>query len=118
MTDVENFAFEADGQIHQITTVAKATNDPDGDYEHYGVKEDAIAQLRQARQMIRECAIQTVSAFRNFGAADVQEVNLKFGIKLGGTLGIPYITEGSAESNIEISVKCTFPPQPQESPGP
>lgn len=47
--------------------------------------------------MIHTCAMQAVSAFRNFGVADVQEVNLKFGVKLGGKAGIPYITEGSAE---------------------
>ncbi|MEX0269037.1 CU044_2847 family protein [Leptolyngbyaceae cyanobacterium UHCC 1019] len=102
-------AFEADGQVHEMTITAKSpTND---EYERYGPMEDAIAQMDRTRLMIRTCAIQAVSAFRNFGAADVQEVSLKFGVKLGGKAGVPYITEGSAESNLEISVKCTFPPK-------
>ncbi|WP_423739155.1 CU044_2847 family protein [Crocosphaera subtropica] len=31
---------------------------------------------------------------------------IKFGIKLRGEAGIPYITKGTAESNIEICIKC------------
>lgn len=103
-------AFEVDGQVYEMTATPKSPSQPD-EYERYGPMEDAIAQMDRTRLMIRTCAIQAVSAFRNFGAADVQEVNLKFGVKLGGKAGIPYITEGSAESNLEISVKCTFPPK-------
>jgi hypothetical protein len=59
--------------------------------------------------MIRGYALYALSAFKDFQGAKVEEVTLKFGLKLGGKAGIPYITEGSAESNLEISVKCTFP---------
>jgi len=38
----------------------------------------------------------------------VEEISLKFGIKLGGKTGIIF-TEGSAEGSMEISVKCKFP---------
>ncbi len=107
MTEAEYLAFEADGQIYEITATPKTTQDEE--YESYGIQEDAIAQMQRARHMIRNCAIQAISAFHNFGVAEVQEVELKFGLKLGGKLGFPYITEGSAESNLEISVKCTFP---------
>jgi TolB-like protein len=110
MPDTEHFAFEADGQVYEVTATPRsaANSDPNDDYESYGVQDDAIVQLQRAHQMIRACATYTVSAFKNFSAAEVQEVNLKFGIKLGGKIGIPYITEGSSESNVEISVKCTF----------
>lgn len=103
-------AFEVDGQVYEMTATPKAPSTTD-EYERYGPMEDAIAQMHRTQIMIRTCAVQAVSAFRNFGAADVQEVSLKFGVKLGGKAGIPYITEGSAESNLEISVKCTFPPK-------
>lgn len=103
-------AFEVDGQVYEMTATPKTLPQTD-EYESYGPMEDAFAQMDRTRLMIRTCAIQAVSAFRNFGAAEVQEVNLKFGVKLGGKAGIPYITEGSAESNLEISVKCTFPPK-------
>lgn len=66
-------------------------------------------QMQQAAHMIRGYAIYAVSAFKKFGAAKVEEVNIAFGLKIGGKVGIPYITEGSTESNLSIEVKCTFP---------
>lgn len=75
----------------------------------------AIAKMQQARQMIRGYAMYALSAFKDFGAAEIEEVTLKFGLKLGGKAGIPYITEGSTESNLEIQVKCKFPPKSDDS---
>jgi len=112
MADIEYLAFEADGQVYEVTATPQASQDDE--YETYGLREDAIAQMQRTQQMIRTCAIQTISAFHNLGIAEVQEVNLKFGVKLGGKAGFPYITEGSAESNLEISVKCTFPQSKKE----
>ncbi|MGK7916254.1 MAG: CU044_2847 family protein [Prochloraceae cyanobacterium] len=66
-------------------------------------------QMQQATRMIRGYAAYAVSAFKKFSAAKVEEVNLAFGLKIGGKVGIPYITEGSTESNLSIQVKCTFP---------
>jgi NTP-dependent ternary system trypsin peptidase co-occuring protein len=73
------------------------------------VRTDAIARMQQARQMIRVYTLYALSAFKDFNTAEIEEVTLKFGIKMGGKAGIPYITEGSAESNLEIQVKCKFP---------
>jgi hypothetical protein len=47
--------------------------------------------------------------YKDFAIAEVQEVNLKFGIKLGGKAGIPFITKGTAERNLELEIKRTFP---------
>ena len=66
-------------------------------------------QMQQAARMIRGYAIYAVSAFKNFNTAKVEEVTLSFGLKIGGKMGIPYITEGSTESNLSIQVKCSFP---------
>jgi Trypsin-co-occurring domain 1 len=112
MADTEYLAFAADGQVYEVTATPQTSQDDE--YETYGLREDAIVQMQRTQQMIRTCAIQTISAFRHFGVAEVQEVTLKFGVKLGGKAGFPYITEGSAESNLEISVKCTFPPSQKE----
>jgi hypothetical protein len=49
-----------------------------------------------------------IGAFQHLGSAEVEEITLKFGIKLGGKTGIIF-TEGSAEGSMEISVKCKFP---------
>lgn len=40
---------------------------------------------------------------------NVDNVILRFGIKVGGEAGIPYITKGSMEGNIGIEVECNFP---------
>lgn len=51
----------------------------------------------------------TLNAFRNLAGANVDKVTLEFGIKVGGEAGIPYVTKGTAESNIKITVECSFP---------
>lgn len=74
-----------------------------------GAADVAFAKMQQARQMIRSYTKYALSAFRDLGVAEVEEITLKFGLKLGGKAGIPYITEGTAESNLEIEVKCKLP---------
>ena len=115
MSEVQRLYFEADEEIQEldidITAIEKnvETEKPDDGLEDYDVTSDTVARMQQARQMIRGYAIYALSAFKDFGLAEVEEVTLKFGIKMGGKAGIPYITEGSAESNLEIVVKCKFP---------
>ena len=50
----------------------------------------------------------TLDAFRKAGNANVDKVTLEFGVKIAGSAGIPYITEGSAEGNFKITVECSF----------
>jgi len=40
--------------------------------------------------------------------ADVEKVTLQFGIQIGGEAGVPYVTKGTAESNLTITVECSF----------
>ncbi|MEH2315418.1 MAG: CU044_2847 family protein [Nostoc sp.] len=115
MSEVQQLFFQADGEIEQIEINVTATEitqeieeDEDG-IEYKDVRTDAIARMQQARQMIRSYTIYALSAFKDFNTAEIEEVKLTFGIKLGGKAGIPYITEGSAESNLQIEVKCKFP---------
>lgn len=121
MAEIQRLLVEAEGETFEIYVEAKttpmmpSTAIPDDDEEEsYGFREDAIAKMQQARQMIRGYALYALSAFKNFGAADIEEVTLKFGMKLSGKAGIPYITEGTSESNLEIQVKCKLP-TPQKS---
>ncbi len=116
MSEVQPLLIEEDGETYVIYVEAKETPDmPDpvteGDGRpSMGFQEDAVVKMQQARQMIRGYAVYALSAFKDFGAAEIVEVTLNFGLKLGGKAGIPYITEGTAESNLEIAVKCKFPP--------
>lgn len=106
MSELQSFSFEADGEIYEINVDTKVTQKPADPFERRGVGTDAATKMQQARQLMRGYAMYAISAFKDFGAGEIEEVTLKFGIKLGGKAGIPYITEGSAESNLEIEVKC------------
>ncbi|MBM0744077.1 hypothetical protein JOY44_21050 [Phormidium sp. CLA17] len=85
--------------------------------ESMGITDDAIAKLKEIHGTIRAYAWYAIGAFKNFGDAEVEELNLKFGLKIGGKTGVPIVTEGSAEANFEISVKCKFPDKPKQAGG-
>jgi hypothetical protein len=56
--------------------------------------------------------LSTIDAFKkanNTDIANIDKVTLKFGVKIAGEAGIPYITKGTAEANLEITVECSFP---------
>ncbi|VXD17774.1 conserved hypothetical protein [Planktothrix serta PCC 8927] len=111
MAEIETFAYEVDGQVYQVQLNPKVTSETDDELydEERGVQTEVINQLQHARHLIRVYSTMAVSAFKDFGAAEIEEVTLKFAIKMGGKAGIPYISEGSAESNLEVQVKCKFP---------
>ncbi|MEH2347172.1 MAG: CU044_2847 family protein [Nostoc sp.] len=119
MSEVQQLFFQADGEIEQIeinvtaTEITQVIEEDDDGIEYKDVRTDAIARMQQARQMIRSYTIYALSAFKDFNTAEIEEVKLTFGIKLGGKAGIPYITEGSAESNLQIEVKCKFAEKPK-----
>lgn len=68
-----------------------------------------VVDIQQVHKQIRSYTKFVLGAFKNFTDAEVEEITIKFGIKLGGKTGIPFLTEGSAESNFEIEVKCKLP---------
>lgn len=115
MTEVQRFQFEEGGETYEIFIESKSApviEQPIGDDDDpggKGISDTVTVRMLQARQMIRGYAQYALSAFKEFPGAEIEEVNLKFGLKVGGKTGIPYITEGSADCNLEISVKCKFP---------
>lgn len=69
----------------------------------------AIAQSFEAIEgTIRTYTNHTLSAFKEMASANVEKVTLQFGIQIGGEAGVPYVTKGTAESNLTITVECTF----------
>ncbi len=77
-----------------------------------GSSQTQIVQNFQAIEgTIRAYTNYTLNAFRNIASANINKVTLEFGIKVGGKAGIPYVTEGSAQSNLKITVECSFPEQ-------
>lgn len=119
MTEVRGFQIQENGETFEIyieskttpvlVTAPATTDDDDDDRGGKGVGDDMLIKMQHARTMIRGYTLYALSAFRDVTTAEIEEVCLKFGMKIGGKAGIPYITEGSAESNLEISVKCKFP---------
>jgi Trypsin-co-occurring domain 1 len=71
---------------------------------------DPAQSMKLMQNTIRTYAYYCMTAFKNFGAANVNEVTLEFGVNLSANAGIPYIAGGKAESNLKITVKCTYPP--------
>ncbi|UZQ56238.1 CU044_2847 family protein [Trichothermofontia sichuanensis B231] len=114
MTDIQRLLIEENGETYEIYIESKdepAMPTPSRyDRPGMGIREDTATKMQSAHRLIRGYTAYVLSAFRDFSAAQVEEVTLTFGIKIGGKTGIPYITEGSAESNLQIQVKCKFPP--------
>ncbi|MEH2092361.1 CU044_2847 family protein [Nostoc sp.] len=123
MSNIERLVFEEDGEKYTILFESKETpNIPevvtpevDEDKESYGWQEDAFVKIDEVHNQIRAYTKYAIGAFKNLGTAEVEEITLKFGLKIGGKTGIPFVTEGSAESNFEIEVKCKFPENKQNS---
>ncbi|MGB3768472.1 MAG: CU044_2847 family protein [Phormidesmis sp.] len=87
-----------------------AETDNESDRESYGITDDIHAQLQNMHGTIRAYSWQVIGAFRRLPqGVEVEEMTLKFGMKIGGKAGLPIFTEGTAESNFEVSVKCKFP---------
>jgi len=78
-----------------------------------GLSNVAIPSFQSIQETIRSYTSHTLKAFEDLAAANVDKVTLEFGIKIGGEAGIPYITKGTAESNLKITVQCSFPEKEQ-----
>lgn len=74
-----------------------------------GVLDEAAQKVQDFTGTLRNLAAYTVDAFKEAGGANVEKVTLEFGIKVAGEMGIPYITKGSGEGGIKITVQCAFP---------
>lgn len=84
-----------------------------------GSKGMSQAQMLQSFKLvegtIRAYTTYTLNAFRDLANANINKVTLEFGIKVEGKAGVPYVTQGSAESNLKITVECSFPDSQNQS---
>ena len=65
--------------------------------------------MQEVHKYIRFYTKYAIGAFKNFGEGEIEEINLKFGLKIGGKTGLPMVAEGSTEADFQIEVKCKFP---------
>jgi len=49
-----------------------------------------------------------LNALENVAVANVDKMTLELWIKVGGKMGVPFVTEGKAESNLKVTVEFSF----------
>ncbi|WP_315788108.1 CU044_2847 family protein [Fischerella sp. JS2] len=75
------------------------------------IRKQMVQNFQAIQVTIRAYTVYTLNAFKQMPItnANVDKVTLEFGIELGGEAGIPYVTKGTAKSNMKITVECSFP---------
>lgn len=73
-----------------------------------GPGEKALKNFQAMQGTIRTYTTYTLNAFKEMATANVDKVTLEFGVKIAGEGGVPYITKGSGECNLKITVECSF----------
>ena len=77
-----------------------------------GAIEDAARKAMQSfvamETTIKTYTQRTLNVFRDLASTEVDKVQLEFGINLGGEAGVPYVTKGTAECSLKITVECSF----------
>lgn len=66
-------------------------------------------KLSEVHKTIQGYTQYAIGAFKNLSIAEVEEITLKFKLKISAEGGIPMIASGKTESDFEIEVKCKFP---------
>lgn len=68
----------------------------------------AAQSFKAIEGTIRTYTNQTLNAFKGMANSNIDKVTLQFGIRIAGEAGVPYVTRGTAESNLSITVECSF----------
>ncbi|MFE4107455.1 CU044_2847 family protein [Almyronema epifaneia] len=72
-------------------------------------KTTAVQSFQAIEGTIKAYTYHTLNAFKQVAGANVDKVTLEFGIEVGGEVGVPYVTKGTADCNLKITVECTLP---------
>ncbi len=73
------------------------------------IQKQVLESFAPITKTIQAYTVYTLNAFKKIAIANVDKVTLEFGIELGGEAGVPYVTKGTAKSNLKITVECSFP---------
>jgi Trypsin-co-occurring domain 1 len=97
-----------------IISTEEPTSDEEEALVDKGVSPDQVGQKMMQnflaiQNTIRAYTVYTLNAFKQIPVANVNKVTLEFGIEMGGEAGVPYVTKGTAKSNMKITVECSFP---------
>jgi hypothetical protein len=78
------------------------------------LQQQLAQNFQNIQKTIHAYTVYTLNAFKKVAIANVDKVTLEFGIELGGEAGVPYVTKGTAKSNLKITVECSFPEKTQQ----
>lgn len=122
MTQLQRFVIESSTSAYDIlvessqpiqnNTPTRSATDTDNDYESYSpsvAASDFRVKLTDIHHMIQGYAEYALGAFKNLSSAEVEEITLKFNIKVSAEGGLPILVSGKTESDFAIEVKCKFP---------
>jgi hypothetical protein len=84
-------------------------NNPRGSITQPTIPPEMRVDLQKVHHTIQGYTQYAIGAFRNLAVAEVEEINLKFNIKISAEGGIPMLASGKTESDFSIEVKCKFP---------
>jgi hypothetical protein len=127
VTNIQRLILEDDDTTYEVLveTVApvRPTTQADGGYESYGPStpkspgypEPTRVELKKVHDTIRGYTEYAIGAFKNLAVANVEELNLKFKLKISTEGGIPMLASGKTEADFEIEVKCKFPDKSNSS---
>lgn len=73
------------------------------------ITQEATQSFQALENTIKAYTTFTLNALKQVAIANIEEVTLEFGVEVGGEAGVPYVTKGTAKSNLKITVKCSFP---------
>ncbi len=107
--------------VPPVSTEEPAENDEaEESLDEKGLSDDlqkqAIQSFQKIQTTIHAYTVYTLSAFKKVAIANIDKVTLEFGIELGGEAGVPYVTKGTAKSNLKITVECSFPDKAEQKP--
>lgn len=94
-----------------LTTAPVSDDDEEEAAVSKGVKEvkaEFQKQIHDLQKTIFSYTSYTLGAFKQVAVAKIDKVTLEFGVEMGGETGIPYVTKGTAKSNLKIQVECSF----------
>lgn len=126
MTRLAPLRLDDNTVIYIETTEALEIPLPEGEEEEIPIskgmtpermRQQMVQNFRVIQSTIRAYTIYSLNAFRKVAIANVDKVTLEFGIEVGGEAGVPYVTKGTAKSNLKVTVECSFP-QESESTSP
>ncbi|MBD2232501.1 CU044_2847 family protein [Phormidium tenue] len=66
-------------------------------------------KLADVHRTIQGYTQYAIGAFKDLAIAEVEEITLRFNLKITAEGGLPMLASGKAESDFAIEVKCTFP---------